>query len=214
MTERGASAPFSRRTLWLIGSGAIALFGTIFMAGAYRGYNAHAAEPGWGWPLVAMAAAFAAAVLFGLWRAYRQPPTAPATGPGEAAEAAGKRRFWTILGTLFVVGGVVGAGAAAYETDAGGFMTGRLPPAFAIAAAIVTTLALVIGTVLFYRRIDEVERSDNIWAGAIAANLLMIGYPSWFFLWRGGIIGEPSHLVLIALLYGVTVAAYFYRKFR
>ncbi len=136
-------------------------------------------------------------------------------GPGEAANAAKRRTLWLVIGVLFAVGFVGGLSTALVEevTD-GGWMTGTVPPWFALVAAAGTVLALVVGSWIFYRRIDELERHDNMFAGAVGANVVMVGYPVWFILWKGGWLPEPEHSLLFAALFVATMATYLYRKFR
>lgn len=136
-------------------------------------------------------------------------------GPGEAANASKRRTLWIIIGVLFASGFVLGLSGALFENETdGGWMTGTLPPWFALVAALGTAFALIVGSWVFYARIDELERQDNLMAGAVGANLMMIGYPLWFILWKGGWVIEPQHEVLFVTLFVTTMATYLYRKFR
>jgi len=81
-------------------------------------------------------------------------------------------------------------------------------------AAAVTLLVLAIGSILFFRRIDEFERQDNLFASAVATNVVLIGYPVWFMLWKGGWVAEPEHSLVFAALFVAASVAYLYRKFR
>ncbi|WP_326525884.1 hypothetical protein [Sphingomonas sp.] len=213
MTDRD-DAPRSRRTLWLVVAGVLAMLGLPFVIGIYQGYTGGEARPMLPWAVLAGIAGLVGVIATGVWLAARDRARHPPSGPGEAAAVRNSRSFWLILGTLFFVGMLVGAGAAMFEIDAGGFMTGTLPAWFAIVAAVVTVLALTVGTVLFLRRVDEVERADNIWASAVGANALLIVYPPWFFLWKGGWVSEPSHYAMAGILFAAMMIAYGYRKIR
>jgi protein-S-isoprenylcysteine O-methyltransferase Ste14 len=212
MTERGAR--WSRRTIGLIATGLFVLVAVPFGLGVYQGYTdgGTRAAPSWAVPVgIALLVAITA---LGVWASLRARPLPPATGPGEIAEAGSRRQFWLFVAAMFGIGVAVGMTGAAFEIDPGGFLTGLLPPGIALAMAAVATLALAVGTVIFLRRSDEVERGDNIWASAVAANALLIVYPAWFFLWKGGWVTEPSHVALFLIVYVTMMLAYLYRKFR
>lgn len=136
-------------------------------------------------------------------------------GPGEAADRARKRRMFAGLATLFLMGLPVGFFAAMLEKDNdGGFLTGTLPPWFAVTAALVTIVAIVGGSIAMHRRIDELERRDNVIAGVMGANAVLALYPAWYILWRGGVVGEPRHEALFLLVFGVSALTYLYLKLR
>ena len=155
-----------------------------------------------------LAAVAAGMVLYGNDRAARD-----ATGPGEGAEAARRRQFWTIVGVLFAAGGVVGfvSALAGNPTSA---LSGPASSWLALAAAAVTGIAIIGGAWLLNRRIDELERADNMWGAAIGGNMLLVAYPVWFLLWKGGWVSEPGHDLMFAALFAVTMLAYLYRKLR
>jgi hypothetical protein len=138
----------------------------------------------------------------------------PELSPGEAAERARKQRIWTIIGGLFVAGMAVGFLTARFEVGDGGLLEANLPPTFALIAALFTGAVLIGGSLLFHRRIDEVERRHNMLAGTIGANALLVGYPIWFILWKGGWVPEPQHWMLFAMVYLVVTTTYLWSKFR
>lgn len=139
----------------------------------------------------------------------------PDIGPGEAADRVRKRRMLAGVATLFVLGLPVGFFAAMLERDNdGGFLTGTLPPWFAVTAALVTIVAIIGGSIAMHRRIDELERRDNLIAGVMGANAVLALYPAWYILWRGQIVGEPSHEALFLIVFGVSTLTYVYLKLR
>jgi hypothetical protein len=134
---------------------------------------------------------------------------------GEAAERARKRRFWMIVGGCFAAGLPIGFFSAFLEEgDTSGFLTGTLPPWFAVIAAIVTVVAIVGGSVLLYQRIDELDRRDNLLANSMGATVMFAIYPAWYLLWKGRILGEPRHEVLFGLTFGIVMLTYLFLKLR
>lgn len=134
---------------------------------------------------------------------------------GTRREAAARNARLTIYGALGLAGGLVGYLFGFYETgDGPGIAQGNIPAWLAIILAIVTALALVGGSYLAWRRMDEVEWQHNRVAAAVGAAVVMTGYPIWYLLWKGQLVSGPSHEAVFITLYLVTTAAYFYRKFR
>jgi len=42
----------------------------------------------------------------------------------------------------------------------------------------------------------------------------LAGYPTWFILWKGGLVSEPDALALFSTAYLVHITVYFWYKFR
>ena len=137
----------------------------------------------------------------------------PEAGPGEAAARAQARRMTSWFAILLAIGGVIGMITALLEPHAASIMSGgTVPPLFAIAAAVVTAVATVIGTRYLYTIADELELHNNMVAGAVGANALLLGYPVWFLLWKGGVAPEPQHIILFLLVLITTGGTYLFRK--
>jgi hypothetical protein len=122
--------------------------------------------------------------------------------------------YWT-FGALFAAGLPIGFFAGRLEEGHdGGILTGTLPPWFAVLAAVAFTVAVVAGSIIRHRRRDELERRDNLIAGAVGSNLVMLGYPLWFFLWKGGLVGMLPHWALFAVAFFGSMITYSYLKLR
>ncbi len=121
-------------------------------------------------------------------------------GPGETAERARRRRKLLIIGMLaasgFVPGLLVGM------TDAGSLLEGGTwSPAAAIGLAVDFLVAVGFGSWVLWRQTDEFQRAAQYKAVALAGGVYVIAYPIWFFLWKGGLAGEPLHWVLFVGFY-------------
>ena len=139
----------------------------------------------------------------------------PELGVGEAAERTRQRRTWAIVGGLFACGLALGFASSMFEQgDTGGFMSGTFPPGFALVAAAITLVAMVGGSLVCHRKMDELERRENLICAAWAGNALLVGYPIWFILWKGGWVPEPHHLALYGLVFAVSLITYIGRKLR
>jgi len=129
-------------------------------------------------------------------------------GPGERAEKSRSNRFWGLMGGFMLLGGVIGAALVLLERDGG------LPGWAAIGIVVLLVVGLGGGSWYFYRRIDEVERSANLWGAAVALHFYLIGYASWYFLWKGALVPEPDHEALYIATLIVMTLAYLWKKVR
>lgn len=136
-------------------------------------------------------------------------------GEGERYDAARRRKRWMIVAALAVAGFVPGLylgyndGAALAESR-----TAVWPPAISF-GLVGLYLAAVIGGGLLLRSVtDEVERQNAYKAASFAGMALMLVYPVWFVLWRGGFVPEPIHWVLFLLFWLSLALASLYYRFR
>ena len=136
-------------------------------------------------------------------------------GPGEAADRARRRRLWWLFATLFGAGLPIGFFAALLERGGdSGVMSGTLPAWFAVVAAAVFVVAVGGGGWLWHRRMDELDRRDNLVAASAGGNLMLGGYPVWFVLWKGGLVGAPDALGLFVATFVVSLVTYAIIKYR
>jgi hypothetical protein len=123
-------------------------------------------------------------------------------GEGELRDAARRRKKWLIVAPL----AAVGMGPGFYI----GFQHGAAlagsrpvfwPPAVAAGMAALYLVAVIVGGYMLSRFTDEIERQLSYRAGSVAGAVLMIVYPTWYLLWKGGFVPEPIHWVLFILFW-------------
>jgi protein-S-isoprenylcysteine O-methyltransferase Ste14 len=134
-------------------------------------------------------------------------------GEGERRDSARRRKKWLIVAALAVAGAVPGFyiglqhGKAVAESRP--FVWS---PTFALVFAGIYLLAVIGGGLLLGRYIDEVERQRSYQAVSFAGLALMVVYPTWFLLWKGGFVPEPIHWVLFVLFWlSLALASLWYR---
>lgn len=137
----------------------------------------------------------------------------PEPRDGLAAAKARKLRLQLIIGGLAGAGAVLGFFTAMFERDGGGFMEG-IPAGWAIVASLILLGALGYGGWRYYLATDELDRRDNQWAGAVALNLYIAGYATWYIWWRGGLVPEPQHTTIFVGTMAAMLLAYGYKKLR
>jgi len=133
---------------------------------------------------------------------------------GERRERARRAGLVANYVVLALLGGAVGFAFAVYESGGTAWADGTIPPTVAIVLSVVTLVAMIGGCLFMKRRIDEVELRHNLYAGATAAVTVLIGYPVWYFLWKGQLVPEPSHVAMFGALYLMLALTYLIRKFR
>ena len=134
-------------------------------------------------------------------------------GEGERRDSARRRKRWLIVGTLAVVGAIPGF-YMGYQDGAA--MAQSRPaiwsPTLAAMMAAVYLVAVMGGGILLSRVTDELERQRGYKAVSFAGSALMLVYPTWFLLWRGGFVPEPVHWMLFVLFWlSLALASLFYR---
>jgi hypothetical protein len=136
-------------------------------------------------------------------------------GEGERQEAQRRRKRALIVVGLALIGMIPGLyigyqhGAALAENR-----TAVWPPAFAAGLAGLYLLAVIGGGLLLNRVTDELERQRSFKAVSLAGTALMVVYPPWFLLWKGGFVAEPVHWVLFILFWLSLAFASLWYRFR
>ena len=134
-------------------------------------------------------------------------------GEGERREAARRRKRWLIVAALALVGVVPGF-YLGYQDGAALAQSRPLAwsPTVAAALAAAYLLAVIGGGLLMNSVMDEVERQRGHKAVSFAGAALMVIYPTWFLLWRGGFVPEPVHWMLFVLFWlSLALASLWYR---
>jgi cation transport ATPase len=134
-------------------------------------------------------------------------------GEGERREAARRRKRWLIVAALALVGVVPGF-YMGFQHGAAAAQSRPLvwSPTVAALLAGLYLVAVAGGAVLMNSVMDEVERQRGYKAVSFAGAVLMVVYPTWFLLWKGGFVAEPVHWILFVLFWlSLALASLFYR---
>lgn len=143
--------------------------------------------------------------------------TEPMEADGKAALDAQRRRrqqYRTGFVTFVACGIVATIGNAAFGVDLmPRVLMQPMSPALAIglAAGFLATL-LIVGW-LGRGVLDEHEVASCAFGQAAACGIVVVAYPVWFLLWKGGLAQEPSHVMLFAILLLASWIGYAYKKY-
>ena len=135
--------------------------------------------------------------------------TGTAMGEGERAEAARGRRAAMLAGASAVVAVAMIVGTAIFKQG-----HGQIAPGWSIAFVGLYLLMMFACWRFACRVSDEVELRANVGALAAGGIAYALVYPSWYFLWRGGLTPEPSHELLFVIVFVATMIAYLWKRFR
>lgn len=139
-------------------------------------------------------------------------PDSPVSGTppsGEARLRARRSAFWRYVGIVFAASLAVGIATGV----AGGLVSkGILPAALLIALWLLTMIGFAWGTRDYFRRIDEVDLQDNLWASTIGLYVYMATLGSWFVFHEVKLLPEPHDLIIAAITLSAVLIAYGIRK--
>ena len=141
-------------------------------------------------------------------------PTAMNIGDGERLQKSRQRLAWSVKGALFVVGMISGGYVGYYVASNDLDISAPWPPAIALAIAAAYLVALIVGSILLHRTIDEVERFRTYQAIAVAGTAYMVVYPLWFLLWKASVAAEPVHWILFLGFWALLIGSAFYYRVR
>lgn len=207
------------RILWII----LASLGIVMVAGAIAGYMAEHNAQGGG-PLgtagivtFSIFAALIAGLSYAIWtnsrklKANNEPLTKR------------ERLNRNILLGCGIGGGIVGltislnsALTATPDSDAIDlFVSSSIPPMVALLLAFIWVIIMpVIAWVWHKRAIDEQEASAYRDGGYYAAYAYLIGAPTWWMLWRGGLVPEPNGVAIFMLFTIIWSVVWYWKKYR
>ncbi len=138
-------------------------------------------------------------------------------GEGERLESGRRRRYWTVLGGLGLVGGVVGfifGFAGGYHGLPIDQTASALPDGVVVALIAFAVAGFTYGCWAFIKTIDEVDLADNLWGSTASYYGYAVTFPSWWALGQAGITPAPDHWVIFFVSLAAGLAAYGYRKWR
>lgn len=131
---------------------------------------------------------------------------------GGEGRAASRRRsfwrfFWTGMVVALVVGGIAGTARSLNEF-------GLVPPLLTFPILVAALGFYTWFSIVFFRRVDELEVADNLWASLIGLYFYIALMPSWAFLHYFGWVGAPDHWAIWAATMAATAIVYGVRKWR
>ena len=128
---------------------------------------------------------------------------------GEARLRQKRRKFFTYIGLAMVAAFAAGLGSGA----AGAFVERGILPVWllwAVWALVVAAFAWF--TRDYFRKVDELDLLDNLWASTVGLYTYVVAFGTWYFFADLGLLGPMNHMAIFALTLGAAVLAYVARK--
>ncbi len=135
-------------------------------------------------------------------------------GEGERAERKRRRRFWNMIGAVFLAGLVAGGAAGFFMQQEAARGVYSVPPALAWGAVLFLGGLFVAICWIYLVEIDEVDLLDNLWASTAGFYIYAMLYPSWLALATVKAAPPVNHLAIFAASIVGGTLAYLYRKWR
>lgn len=214
--DDGVGQSHGRRIMWII----LASLGIVMVAGAIMGFLAeHRAQGdgplGTGGILVILVfAALIAGLSFSIWINGRKIKSSGE--PLTKKERLNRNiliasvSIGAAFGVFFVATGTLStssSAAVAFEGD-------TLEPSLALFLAFIWGVAMPIFSWFWHKRvIDEQEASATRDGGYYAAYALLVGAPTWWLLWRGGLVPEPDGVAIFMLFSLIWSAVWLWKKY-
>ena len=128
---------------------------------------------------------------------------------GEQRLKSRRRRFYRYLAIALIASIIAGmvSGVLSAFYDAG-----TIPLWVPLLACAVVAVALIWFTYDYFRRVDELDLMDNLWAHLTGLYAGVIAFGVWYFLADLGVTQSPTALAIVAITMLATFAAYGLRK--
>jgi Na+-driven multidrug efflux pump len=146
--------------------------------------------------------------------AMTEPDASP--GVGERAFRENRKRLWRLVwlgvGISFCIGlasGFIAGFTEGWENAGGSAISWIVWPVLAIGI-----WGFVLFTRGYFRRVDELDVQDNLWASLIGLYFYLAALPCWMLLHKVGQLPPPDHWILWGATFLSACIAYGWRKLR
>lgn len=131
-------------------------------------------------------------------------------GFGERLSRSRRQSWW--LAAAMYTGSAVIAGTLARKLLLAPDVGAGLSQAALVAWIAIAVIGFTAGCLLYLRAMDEVEIRDNLVGGIGGLYVYVIGFPTWWLLWRGGAAPAPNAWVIYLSSLGVAALVYIWRR--
>ncbi|MFN4112372.1 MAG: hypothetical protein ACK4GD_00355 [Sphingomonadaceae bacterium] len=128
---------------------------------------------------------------------------------GEARLKARRSAFFRYIALFLSAGfvaGMMSGVAAAYVAD------GIVPAGLLIAIWALVIMGFAWFTRDYFRRVDELDLLDNLWASTFGLYVYIVVFGSWYLFHDVGLVPEPDQYLIFAATLIATTAGYLARK--
>lgn len=132
-------------------------------------------------------------------------------GEGEKRLRTQRKKFWRLVGAGVGIGLVAGL----VFGFMGGYAQDRAISPLLVWPALGLTIAVFVWySAVYFRRIDELDLRDNLWASLIGLYVYLVALPAWYFLHDLNQLPPINHWAIYLTTFAAATIAYCVRKFR
>ncbi|MEM7664540.1 MAG: hypothetical protein AAF250_01665 [Pseudomonadota bacterium] len=128
---------------------------------------------------------------------------------GEERLKTRRRSFWRYL-VLAIVGFMIAGLVSGLSSSL--FVVGVFPIWIPLVVGVLVLVAMIYFTWDYFRRVDELDLLDNLWAHLVGSYTAAFVFMGWYFLGELGLSGYPTAFGVICALLAGTFIAYGVRK--
>ncbi|MEL7728474.1 hypothetical protein AAG612_02940 [Citromicrobium bathyomarinum] len=128
---------------------------------------------------------------------------------GEARLRRRRRSFWRYLAVAFVASILVGAFSGALVDV---YENGSIPLWLPVAIMVLAVTVFAWFTRDYFKRVDELDLMDNLWAHLTGVYGGMIVFAVWYFTAELDLVAYPNAPAMMAIIVLIVFAAYGLRK--
>jgi hypothetical protein len=193
----------------------LGLFGAVFGVGVAAGLFAAHLDRGAPADLK-LVVLLAGAMLFAAASAYLVYRSARAMKKAVGAPTTRERRNYTVLLLCGALGGAIGVALTlGGGTPLDAFSNSPLPTWLAVLLAVPIAVLLPIICVYWHRHaVDEQESAAYKLGALFGIYTYFIGAPTWWLLWRGGLLPAPNGIAIYMVTLSVTGVIWLWAKYR
>lgn len=188
----------------------------VFGIGLFAGVIAAHVERGGGAPSASMVGVLAVAGLLAAGAAFLAWRQIGAMAKETGAATARERRNRNVLIVCGALGGAMGATLSLIgPTPFSAFTNDPLPAWFALALAAVMLLLIPALSLYWHQRVvDEQEAAAYSKGALLGLYVFWIGAPTWWLLWRGGLVPAPDGVLIYFATIFVAGSVWMWAKYR
>ncbi len=128
---------------------------------------------------------------------------------GTTLERRRRRQYWALMvGALLVSLAIGMTGRISTGPE------GTISPVLAIVLVVALTALLLVGTWVYFRKVDELEWANNLFGCFWGFNAFVLAFPAWEILHKGRLAPEPDTMIIYMGAVTVALLAYCWKRFR
>lgn len=133
---------------------------------------------------------------------------------GEAKLAGKRRKFWLFIAGMMASAMIIGAGWGVIEADGSMRAFVTRSPELAWIGIGLAIASMSWFSIEFFRRVDELETADNLWASLVGFYVYVMLFPAWWALEQVNAVSPVNNWAIYWTAAAAATLVYVWRKIR